>query len=122
VDLFKKHAQLIRSGGQYAKGVGPLEARICVEITAERTKSWHTCIATTRKWPIKINLTNVPERIIAMKEELDKVMTVMNSHEQFTVWEYLKEDLESVSKTVDDLARMKTNATPIKLTDHARPG
>jgi len=122
VDMLHKYATLEKTEGKFGSGASRLAFDICMAISAERKKQWSIEASKTWGWPVYINFSTLPERIMLMKPELDNILTDVDAKKEYCNWDFLLEDnggdIDTLHKTI---ANMKS-AMSSKAFSTSRPG
>jgi hypothetical protein len=120
---FADYNNLIRKVGATGKGVLRLQAAVCMTISDERSRVWQLRIAKGQGWPINPTYSALPERVMAMKVDLDRLVSVKDAKETDCVWQYLLDELEGCGASLNALGKMKLGVGPLqKLFDASHPG
>jgi hypothetical protein len=120
VRAFKQYLDFLNMNGRDAKGFGRLEANLCLAITAGREKMWSFHASLSRGWPININFARLPERVFAMKDKLDKLVSDADARMTDIVWKTFVDDAKAAKTSMRALGKKKS--TSYKLFNASRPG
>ena len=120
VKMFCGLHKLVYYNGPFVKGVALKEAEICIEITAQNKVGSNSHLAKLKGWPVSIDFPGLLPCILAMKKDLDKVLTVAGVKEQSLIWTYLNENLHNHGIIIEKLKRV--NMVPMNIFRNAHPG
>lgn len=98
------------------------ELTICGQIWKEFTRSKYAGMAKWKGWLVDIDFAKLPDRIVLMKDELDKLLMVAQAKENYYCWEFLTDELKNFDLLVEALANLSVVKTSIELTESFRPG
>jgi hypothetical protein len=93
-DLFRSRNELLQSGKDPAKkDLMRNEYDICMRITAERSRARYHALGKREGWPVRLNLTNLRDRVLMMADNLRPLYNDRSSLDDVLTWEYLVDDV-----------------------------
>lgn len=106
-DALKKYRILCNAKGSKQFDVARLANDICHLVRQEHKRVEAIRIAQERKWPaFDINFKDIPQRVLAMFGELDRIMLQRDARENLYVWGSFEADLEHDGWSEERFGRM----------------
>jgi hypothetical protein len=121
VDMFEHLARLKYDQATEVK-IFAQELTICGQVRKESTRSKYAGMAKRKGWLVDIDFAKLPERVMSMKDELDKLLTVAEEKKHHYCWDFLVDELRNCSFSITELAKTPIAKTPLHIFEMVRPG
>lgn len=116
--MFRDCAKLIYDNGLGAKGLSLTNLKICMELKIAREKDHARCCALSSGYHL-VDISSLPDRVIAMQAELDLFMLNGEARQEAFVWTNLVEDLSGEH----NLKKLNSGkSVPFAVIEAAQPG
>lgn len=122
--MFEYHRTLIDQQGPDTAAVLRSTMMIHIELEAERKKNTYLNLSRMNGWPILLDFQRLPDRIVAMTDELETLIMVQGARGDGPVQQGLRDSLarEGLGSDFKKFATLHPTIIPEIIINNARPG
>jgi hypothetical protein len=121
---FEHHQELVDKYGADSNEVFRSSVMVHIEMEAERKSNTYFDLSRLNHWPIILDFKRLPDRIIAMQDELEALVMVHGARGNGPVQQGLRDSLarHGLGSDFTKLATISVHRVPEVIIHNARPG